>query len=278
MEEATKLFAEKGFRDASIQEIAAASGISKGAFYLHFKSKEVLLLSILEHHHQAFEERAAQIERKDLSPREKFVQWMDLTFDEITKHREFIITQIREQALPFNKEIENYFREKERVSYFKFEKNLIRMYGEDVQPFLGDLIVLAKGMLKSYLELIILDAIRFDRQQLPVFLLEVMDSLVEGLKKSSLSPIITENSINDLWKTLRSTRLGSTEYLLEMLQESRKNAHDNEEITVTLDVLEDELKSDPIRKPVIKGMIANLEPYETYSGLIDAFNRYVLQE
>ena len=37
-----KLFLEKGFSDVSMNELVAASGLSKGAFYHYFKSKDSL--------------------------------------------------------------------------------------------------------------------------------------------------------------------------------------------------------------------------------------------
>lgn len=40
IEAGMKLFANKGFSATSVQEIATESGISKGSFYLHFKSKD----------------------------------------------------------------------------------------------------------------------------------------------------------------------------------------------------------------------------------------------
>ncbi|KZZ85403.1 TetR/AcrR family transcriptional regulator [Bacillus sp. SJS] len=276
MDEAIKLFAEKGFRAASIQEIATASGISKGAFYLHFKSKEALLLSILQHHHQQFEEQVALIEKKELNSREKFTEWMSLTFDEISKHREFIITQIREQTVPFNKEIENFFRQKEWESYLMFEKNLLGMYGKEIRPFLGDLIILAKGMVRSYLELIIFDVLHFDRSQLASFLLERMDHLVEGFFKSELAPIVSGQSIKVMWKSIRTAKLGSVEYVLEKLQETRKLANDNEDIMVTLDVLEEELQSEQLRKPVVKGMLTNLEQQEAFKEFAGTVRKYIL--
>lgn len=50
IETAMKLFAEKGYHATSIQDIVEAWGISKGAFYHHFSSKEDLMLSIVKHH------------------------------------------------------------------------------------------------------------------------------------------------------------------------------------------------------------------------------------
>ena len=41
-------FKEKGFRDASVRNICQSAGVTNGAFYAHFKSKEDLFGSIVE--------------------------------------------------------------------------------------------------------------------------------------------------------------------------------------------------------------------------------------
>jgi AcrR family transcriptional regulator len=45
---ATCLFAEKGFREASMGEVSRLSGVAAGTVFYHFKSKEELFLTILE--------------------------------------------------------------------------------------------------------------------------------------------------------------------------------------------------------------------------------------
>jgi AcrR family transcriptional regulator len=45
---AEEVFAEKGVDGAKVEDIARAAGISKGAFYLHFESKEALLRQVVE--------------------------------------------------------------------------------------------------------------------------------------------------------------------------------------------------------------------------------------
>lgn len=42
---AARLFAEKGYAGASFSDLVAASGLTKGAFYFHFPSKEALALA-----------------------------------------------------------------------------------------------------------------------------------------------------------------------------------------------------------------------------------------
>lgn len=48
IDEADRLFRERGYAATSIEQIAAAAGVTKGAVYGHFASKEDLLLSANE--------------------------------------------------------------------------------------------------------------------------------------------------------------------------------------------------------------------------------------
>ena len=48
MEAALVVFAERGYRDASVDEVAKRAGYSKGAFYWHFPSKDDLFYALLE--------------------------------------------------------------------------------------------------------------------------------------------------------------------------------------------------------------------------------------
>jgi TetR/AcrR family acrAB operon transcriptional repressor len=45
---ALRLFARRGYREASVDEIAAEAGYSKGALYWHFSGKAELLMALLE--------------------------------------------------------------------------------------------------------------------------------------------------------------------------------------------------------------------------------------
>jgi AcrR family transcriptional regulator len=47
LEAAARVFAERGFRDATVAQIVAAAGLSKGTFYWNFSSKEDLFQTLL---------------------------------------------------------------------------------------------------------------------------------------------------------------------------------------------------------------------------------------
>src|SRR6201990_1016083 len=49
-EAATRVFGEQGIGGASIETIAAAAGFTRGAFYSNFKSKDELIIAMLEDH------------------------------------------------------------------------------------------------------------------------------------------------------------------------------------------------------------------------------------
>ncbi|HEY3843308.1 MAG TPA: helix-turn-helix domain-containing protein [Acidimicrobiales bacterium] len=48
LQAAAQVFAERGFHGASLDEVAAAAGYTKGAVYSNFKNKEDLFLALLE--------------------------------------------------------------------------------------------------------------------------------------------------------------------------------------------------------------------------------------
>lgn len=48
IEAAIEIFADKGFHEALVEEITRASKVSKGAFYLHFPTKQAMFLELLD--------------------------------------------------------------------------------------------------------------------------------------------------------------------------------------------------------------------------------------
>jgi AcrR family transcriptional regulator len=45
---ATKVFTERGFADARMDDIVTEAGLSKGALYWYFDSKDAIIISILD--------------------------------------------------------------------------------------------------------------------------------------------------------------------------------------------------------------------------------------
>ena len=58
---ATQLFIQKGSEKTSMQDIAQTAGISKGAIYHHFKSKDEIVLAVLRSRQELMEEEMKQL-------------------------------------------------------------------------------------------------------------------------------------------------------------------------------------------------------------------------
>jgi AcrR family transcriptional regulator len=72
MESAIKLFSNRGFTASSVDDICAEAGISKGAFYHHFESKQALFLALLDGWLQAIDDAIEA--SKDKTAPETFMQ------------------------------------------------------------------------------------------------------------------------------------------------------------------------------------------------------------
>jgi AcrR family transcriptional regulator len=101
LQEAVRLFAEKGFDATSVQDIVTAAHVTKGAFYYYFTSKNDLLYEI----HQGFmavaNQHAEEVLAEGLSPEETL--------------RKMIVTLITGIAR-FQSGVTVFFREMHRLS------------------------------------------------------------------------------------------------------------------------------------------------------------------
>jgi AcrR family transcriptional regulator len=51
LQAALEVFARNGYRNTTLEEIGEAAGVTKGAIYHYFATKESLLLAVIEHYH-----------------------------------------------------------------------------------------------------------------------------------------------------------------------------------------------------------------------------------
>ncbi|PLR83520.1 TetR family transcriptional regulator [Bacillus canaveralius] len=275
IESAIKLFASKGFDATSIQEIANECGISKGAFYLYFKSKEALLLAIFEYYYERIQTRIQQIEAENLPPREKFLAQVITNYDEIIQHKEFIIMQAREQAIPFNDSIAEFIQKMRLEASKFFKESLLAIYGERAAPHVWDLTVMLKSIFHSYFEIIVFDKAEIDLNALAQYIINRADNLVEGLAQSGEMPILPPTLVEEklMGDTFIGKKLNKSE-LIRKISETKQKLDKSEDLYITLDVLESEIRSDSPRMPVIKGMLANLKNENGTKELEDLINKF----
>ncbi|GER83953.1 hypothetical protein KTAU_25900 [Thermogemmatispora aurantia] len=88
LQTAEEVFCEKGYHETSIDEIAARVGIAKGTVYLHFPSKEDLLVALFRRDtEQVISEVEAIASSPGCSAREKLEAILHLLYGELFKKR-----------------------------------------------------------------------------------------------------------------------------------------------------------------------------------------------
>jgi TetR/AcrR family acrAB operon transcriptional repressor len=113
MKVAIDCFARYGSKATSIDRIAKAAGVTKGALYYHFKDKEDLLLAAVQNRVSQFERRVAgdgATDKRDAAATLRQVAQACLEHATRTNHRRFIVTLMVE-ALDTNDRLSQQFRE-----------------------------------------------------------------------------------------------------------------------------------------------------------------------
>jgi TetR/AcrR family transcriptional regulator, fatty acid metabolism regulator protein len=71
LQAAEEMLAERGYHETSMDEIAQRVGIAKGTLYLHFASKEALVMALFQRNLHGFLQDVDQIVASPLGPRAK---------------------------------------------------------------------------------------------------------------------------------------------------------------------------------------------------------------
>ena len=85
---AAGLFAERGFRNTTVRDIADAAGILSGSLYHHFDSKESMVDEILSTFQDELFGRYEEILGSGADARLKLEQAVEVSFEAIDKHRD----------------------------------------------------------------------------------------------------------------------------------------------------------------------------------------------
>ena len=265
IDSALKFFAQKGYSSTSVQEIANDCGISKGAFYLYFKSKDSLLYTILRYYYEELIIAFEEIDKKIIPPREKLTEQMTFMFEHSLKHRDLIIMQTREQAIPLNDSIKELLLQMQATIQQNTLKRIYDIYGEASKKYLLDLLILQDGFIQSYLKTLLINQISIPIPKLSNYLLKRLDSIFFDLKETDEDPLVSDNFLNQLIRKPKINFMeNNIQVILDTLHSIRKKmetSSNKEELEISLDILTEEINSPEPRIPIIKGMLSNLSEH-----------------
>jgi AcrR family transcriptional regulator len=251
MEKALELFAKQGFEATSIQQITEHCGISKGAFYLSFKSKDELILALIDHFMMQFTTDVDHVVR-NTSDEQLLYQFYFTIFHSFQKHSDFAKVLIKEQTQTVNSELV------EKTHYYNslIEKDILamveRLYGEAVKATKYDLIYCIKGFMTTYSHLFLFFNV-------PIDLALLSQSLVEKtnlLAQHTTIPFITDDLLQMLDQPLKEEM--SKEKLISLLEQKMEEVEEPIE-KESLSLLKEQIVTSSLSPAIVKGLLENIK-------------------
>ncbi|MFC5652059.1 TetR/AcrR family transcriptional regulator [Paenibacillus solisilvae] len=284
IEAAIICFSEKGYRGTSIQDIADSLGIAKGSMYFYFKSKEDLLRSICKYYMEAIVKQAQAIAESSLTPEEKLLKLVTLSYEQYEKNKGFI-TILMQERFDLNEEIHELIVKVRRIGLLASRSIICELYGPEAEPYACDAAVMFHAFIDGYLGFVILENKQFDLERLAGFVMNRLDELMCGMISKS-SDIILGTEILEQWSASADDELSGGKSGVAALIESihatvskaALPANTIEEIISALQVIETEFEKAEPQPVVIKGMLSFLKSMKA-AGLkkqLDKLEAYVL--
>lgn len=266
MEKALELFAKQGFEATSVQQITEHCGISKGAFYLSFKSKDELILALIDHFMMQILSDVDYLV-KNTEDKKLLFEFYQTMFHSFQKHTDFAKVLFKEQMQTFNDKFMH-----KMYSYEKLLEQIIltmvgRLYGEEIKKSAYDLIYCIKGFLNTYSQFLLFC-------EAPVDLTILSQSLVEKtniLARYTTIPFISK----DLVQTFKSpvNEKVSKEKILEIMDEKMKEMEESIE-KESLALLRQHLLEPSFSPAIVKGLLENIRNHPHCKWISYLLRRY----
>ena len=252
LEAAVELIAEKGYTHTSMQQIADSVGVSKGSLYTFFPSKEDLIISIYEHYQQLVFERAFVVGLDgNLPPYERFAKQFQVQFEGILEYKAYMKMHMRGESAQSSEKLEGMGHRMRGRLFSWLERNLIDLYGEEIEPYKWDLMWMTQSIYTSYTGLMISSENELAPDQLGKHIVRQIDILAKDYLAGKSKPLLDDEMMRpfsvgmdregaftsfekreNAWKSLYESihQLDQSPYYLEVTdrisEESRKSNPD----------------------------------------------------
>ncbi len=251
MEKALELFAKQGFEATSVQQITDHCGISKGAFYLSFKSKDELIVALIDHFMRQFTTDIDLVVSEE-GDEDLLYNFYYTTFQSFNKHSDFAKLLMKEPTQSFNEELfsklHHYNKSLEKVILSMIE----RLYGERSNDLKYDLLFCIKGFMSTYSELFMIYKLPIDMESLVRSLVEKTNLLAKNMTIS----FISDELIQVIDQPLNEEP--SLEKIIEIVEKNIEDIEDSIEKESLL-LLRQELSEPTLHPAIVKGLLANIQ-------------------
>ncbi|MNJ27787.1 Biofilm operon icaADBC HTH-type negative transcriptional regulator IcaR [compost metagenome] len=191
LQNALRLFGEKGVALTTVDEIAKESGMTKPSLYKYFDSKETLLLESISNLSESLDREVSKLYRNlGLSPGERIVELM-ATYLKVVLNHNFQTLMFNMPTLKNSRDekIRKAWTELEEKFYLWFEDCMTDKYGKDIEKHAMDIIFIAGSILLEYFRLIGSDLPDRQCRSLAVYVGQIIHILVEGFNTPEMNNV-----------------------------------------------------------------------------------------
>ncbi|WP_066388071.1 TetR/AcrR family transcriptional regulator [Neobacillus mesonae] len=252
METALELFAKQGFEATSVQQITDQCGISKGAFYLSFKSKDELIFALIDYFMMQITSDIDHIVSQ-AADQDLLYQFYYTIYQSFHKHSDFAKVLFKEQSQTFNKELIVKMQYYDQLISDAILSMLERLYGERIARIKYDLMYCIKGFMNTYSQLFVF-------YNVPLDLKLLAESLVEKtnlLAKHTTVPFVSDELVEMFKFKQPADKAAAKEQLAALLDEKVEEMEDSIEKESLL-LLKEELQQPKFPPAIVKGLIENI--------------------
>lgn len=198
IQSAIKHFSEKGYFSTSVQEIADDCGMSKGSFYKYFDSKEELLIQIFEYYQDKMLQKAAKVNfDASFSPKKGLMEKIIVQIEDFLENKDFMTMLFKELPIHENQNIKLRIKRVKAVMMNWHKDCLMQAYGEKINPYIWDLVIMYQGTLQGYLFLIVSDHKAIPMEKVAEFIVDRFDNMTDHLLVSQPDPVLTFNMMRE---------------------------------------------------------------------------------
>ncbi|MEH7224021.1 helix-turn-helix domain-containing protein [Bacillus sp. JJ1566] len=267
MEKALELFAKQGFEATSVQQITDQCGISKGAFYLSFKSKDELIIALIDQFMEQVFTDIDHVVREQKDEKNLLFEYYYVSFQSFKQHTDFANILMKEYTQSLNEKLILKMHNFDKLINSTILLLIDRIYGKKVKDTKYDLLYCIKGLTRMYSELFLHQKIPLNMELLCQSLVEKTDLLANGMTLPFLKKEHTEVSVFQMLGDV------TNDQLILMIEEKVKEMDDSIEKESLL-LLREQVLDQTHSPAIIKGLLENIRIHPHCKWVAYLLGRY----
>lgn len=175
------LFSNKGFASTSVQDIATKCNISKATIYKFFKSKEEILIHIIDYVNK---QMIVNVENIDLKAKDNKIDILKAKLNAFFEHlydkKNFSIMIYENQSLMKNPKFKNIILQNRQFLLNWYSSILLDAFGEKIEPILWDIVLVMTGIIREFNYIFIIkETISHDFNEIASFIVKSVISIID---------------------------------------------------------------------------------------------------